>query len=352
MSVRAGTSPIRRPGDYVCPRCRTAVTRQREVYACTGCGAKYPVLCGIPDFRLEPDRYLTLEEERAKAVRLHTFSQTHSFAETVGEYYRITDDVPPDMATRFADYVLAGEVRGRTVLDKLPWEGAERAGLLDAGCGSGGTVAAAARAGQTVIGIDIALRWLVIAQKRLAEEGLSGELVCADISNPPFVDGAFDRISAIDLLEHLPDSATSARSIEALLLPGGRLYGTAANRFTLASYPPAGLWGVGFLPTALRQRYVVWRRGFDTLRFLAMLSPAKLIRLLKAAGFADIHTAPMTVSSDRELSFGTSKRIVLFFYRQFCSVPLTRMALLQIGPVFEFTARRPKGAPFNKRTVP
>jgi 2-polyprenyl-3-methyl-5-hydroxy-6-metoxy-1,4-benzoquinol methylase len=301
---------------------------------------------------LESDRYLTLEQERAKAAGLHDFSQTHSFVETVAEYYRITDDVPPDMAAHFANYVIAGEVRGRTVLDKLPLDGLERAGLLDAGCGAGGTVAAAARAGQAVTGIDIALRWLVIAQKRLAEEGLAGELVCADIANPPFADAVFDRISATDLFEHLPDPAAGARSIRELLAPDGRLYATGANRFTLASYPPAGLWGVGFLPTKLRQRYVVWRRGFDALRFLAMLSPAGLARHLAAAGFAGIRTAPMTISSDRGLSFGIPKRFALGLYRQLCTIALTRMVLLRIGPMFEITARRVKSAPSSERTVP
>ena len=352
MTLRAEPLRVRRPGDYVCPRCRTAVTRQGAAHVCTRCEVEYPVLCGIPDFRLAPDRYLTLEQERAKAARLHAYSQTHSFAETVAEYYRITDDVPPDMAARFADYVIAGEARGRTVLDKLPLDGVERAGLLDAGCGAGGTVAAAARAGQAVTGIDIALRWLVIAQKRLTEEGLSGELVCADIANPPFADAVFDRISAADLFEHLPDPAAGARSIRSLLVPDGRLYATGANRFTLAIYPPAGLWGVGFLPAALRQRYVVWRRGFDTLRFLAMQSPAGLARQLAVAGLAGIRTAPMTISSDRGLSFGAPKRFALGLYRRLCTIALTRMVLLRIGPIFEITARCPKSAPSSKRIVP
>lgn len=352
MTPRTDTLPARRVGDYVCPRCRRAVTRQGATYLCGQCGAQYPVLCGIPDFRIDPDRYLTLEQERAKAERLHAFSQKHSFAETVAEYYRITQDVPPDMAAHFADYVIAGEARGRIVLDKLPFGGSERPGLLDAGCGAGGTVAAAARAGQSITGIDIALRWLVIAQKRLTEEGLRGELVCADIANPPFADAMFDRIAATDLFEHLPDPAAGARSIRSLLVPGGQFYATGANRFTLAIYPPAGLWGVGFLPTALRQRYVVWRRGFDTLRFLAMQSPARLARLLAAAGLADIRTAPMTISSDRGLSFGPSKQFALGLYRRFCTITLTGAALLWIGPIFEITARRPKGASSSKRTVP
>ena len=346
------TPAARRPGDYVCPRCRTEVARQNAAHHCAGCGAVYPVLCGIPDFRLAPDRYLTLADERAKAARLHDFSRTHDFAGTVAEYYRITDDVPPDMAARFADYVLAGEARGRAVLDLLPQAEADRAGLLDAGCGAGGLVAAAARAGQAVTGTDIALRWLVIAQRRLAEEGLHAELVCADIAAPPFADAVFGRIAATDLFEHLPDPAAGAHSIRRLLAPGGRLYATGANRYTLATYPPAGLWGVGFLPARARRRYVVARRGFDTLRFLAMQSPAGLRRLLAAAGLTDIHTAPMRVSADRGRTLGAPKRLVLWLYRRLCMIAPTRAVLLLIGPIFEITAGRPDGTPASERKAP
>tara|TARA_R110002051_G_scaffold146786_2_gene219557 strand:- start:32958 stop:34016 length:1059 start_codon:yes stop_codon:yes gene_type:complete len=352
MTVRTGNLLSRSAGDYVCPRCRTAVKRHGAAHVCGRCEAQYPILCGIPDFRLASDRYLTLDQERAKAARLHDYSQTHSFAETVAEYYRITDDVPSGMVAHFSDYVIAGEARGRTMLEELPLSGTELSGLLDAGCGAGGTVAAAARAGQAVTGIDIALRWLVIAQKRLTEEGLVGELVCADIANPPFADAVFDRISAADLFEHLPDPAAGARSIRSLLVPGGRLYATGANRFTLAIYPPAGLWGVGFLPTSLRQRYVVWRRGLDTLRFLAMQSPAGLAQQLATAEFTGIRTGPMTISPDRGLSFGAPKRFALGVYRRLCAIALSRLVLLRVGPIFEITAQRPKSAPYSKRIVP
>ncbi len=346
----AKSEHMRQPGDYVCPQCRLPVVPEDESYVCKGCDMRFPVLCGIPDFRLSSDRYLTIAEERAKATRLHVYAQTHSFAETVAEYYRITDDVPPPMATRFADYVLAGEARGRSMLDSFPPADGNRPAVLDVGCGAGGVVVAAARAGQSVSGIDIALRWLVIAQKHLSEEGLSAELVCADIANPPLPDAAFERIVAADLFEHLPDTGAGARAISSLLAPGGCLHVTGANRFTLAPYPPAGLWGVGFLPAAIRRRYVVWRRGLDTLRFQNMQSPAGLGRALTKAGFECTRIAPMTVSVDRVRASEGAKRIALTLYRLLCSNALTRKALLHIGPVFEITARRTPGMPSSKRT--
>lgn len=331
---------------YLCPRCRVPVAADARGFTCPGCGATYPILCGIPDFRLAPDRYLGLEDERAKAARLHAYARDHSFAETLAEYYRITDDVSPVMARRFADYVIAGEMRGRAVLQQL----APVRRLLDAGCGAGGLVVAAARAGVAVTGTDIALRWLVITAKRLEEAGLRAELVCADIARPPFHDAAFDRIAATDLFEHVPDLPQAAGAMLRLLAPGGALYATGANRHTLAVYPPAGLWGVGFLPAGPRRRYVTARRGIDTLRFVSMQSPRSLARGLQGAGFTAVRTAPMSVPADRAAALGAPKRMLLGLYRFLRDVPVARAGLTQIGPVFEISARRPSSNPRNERS--
>lgn len=334
---------------FHCPRCRAAVAHEGEAWACPACGASYPILCGIPDFRLGPDPYLSLEAERAKAARLHAFAQGHDFAETVAEYYRITDDVPPDMARRFAAYVLAGEARGRAALPRL---GAPTGALLDAGCGAGGLVLAAARAGQAAVGLDIALRWLVIARKRLEEEGLPATLVCADVAAPPFAEGAFGRIAAADLFEHLPGAGAGARALHRLLAPGGRLYATGANRFTLAAYPPAGLWGAGALPRGLRRRYVTMRRGIDTLRHLAPLSPGGLARHLRRAGFEAVAPLPLAIPPERAATLGGLQRRVVPLYARLREAPVAGRLLLAAGPAFEVTARRPEGAGDSGGTGP
>lgn len=324
---------------YLCPACRTRVTRHEAGWRCADCGRIYPVLCGIADFRLSPDAYLSLADERAKAARLHAFAQDHSFDATVAEYYRITDDVPPDQARRFAAYVRAGDARGAAVLRKL---GPGAGPLLDAGCGAGGLVVAAARAGQPVIGLDIALRWLVIAQKRLAEAGLTAELVCADIAAPPLAPAQFDRIAALDLFEHLPEPAAGARALRRLARPGARLFVTGANRFTLAPYPLAGLWGVGFLPAPLRRRYVTWRRGLDTLRHAIPTSPAGLSRLLRAAGFTRVRAEALDVRTDAAADPERPSRglqvVAMMVYQTLRNVPVARGLLTLIGPAFEITA--------------
>ena len=334
---------------YLCPICQNPVHRAADAWRCAACDRAYPILCGIPDFRLAPDRYLSLAEERAKAARLHDFACGHSFDETVAEYYRITDDVPPDMALRFAAYVRAGVLRGQGVLGRLGdpqgrASGQDAGPLLDAGCGAGGLVVAAAAAGQQVTGLDIALRWLVIAQKRLEEAGLTAELICADIAAPPLPPGSFDRIAATDLFEHLPDPAEGARSLRRLARPGARLFATGANRFTLAPYPLAGLWGVGFLPARLRRAYVIRRRGFDTLRYAALTSPGRLSRLLRAAGFGRIRAAALDVPADRARPSGGLQILAIAAYKRLRTLPIARTLLTATGPAFEITAAAPEVA--------
>lgn len=351
MTGHASRPVTRRSADYVCPQCREPVVQENEAYPCDRCAISYPVLFGIPDFRLSPDRYLSLSEERAKAKRLHDYAQDHSFAETVAEYYRITDDVSSEMAVRFSDYVLAGEARGHAALRAMPAQEAGARRLLDVGCGAGGTVAAAARTGRQVTGIDIALRWLVIAQKRLQEEGLSGALVCGDIAMPPFADKTFDCVMATDLFEHLPDPAAGAGAIRSFMAPSGQFYATGANRYTLTRYAPAGLWGVGYLPTSLRRRYVVWRRGIDTLRFVKMQSPSSLSDILARTGFTDIRPSPMTISPDRGTTQKPLKRLMFGLYRGLCRLAMTRAVLVSAGPVFEINATNPATTSSTKRTT-
>ena len=331
MSGKGARSP-----SYLCTSCRAPVSRQDAGYHCGNCGRSFPVICGIADFRLAPDRYLSLEDERAKAVRLHDFARRHSFARTVAEYYHITDDVPDDMAQRYARYVLAGEARGREMLPSLV---TGQGVLLDAGCGAGGLVVAAARVGHRVTGLDIALRWLVVAAKRLEEEGLSAELICADIACPPFAEGRFDAVAAVDLFGHLPDEATGASAMLRLLAPGGRLLATSSNRYTLAPHPVAGLWGVGFMPGGLRRRYVIARRGFDTLRYFRFLSPGALGRTMKQAGFEDVRLEALAVAP--ETGAQRLRRLAIRLYRGLRAAPVANRLLMRLGPVFQLTARRP-----------
>ncbi|HHL21045.1 MAG TPA: class I SAM-dependent methyltransferase, partial [Aliiroseovarius sp.] len=234
-----------------------------------------------------------------------------------------------------ASYVRGGVARGAGVLPALG-----NGPLLDAGCGAGGLVAAAALAGQKATGTDIALRWLIIGARRLEELGLEAELVCADIAAAPFADERFHGLAAIDLFEHVEDQDAAARALARMLVPGGKLYLASANRYTLAPYPLAGLFGVGYLPRGFRARYVRARRGLDTLRFAALQSPAGLRRRLARHGFSQFQLRALAIPPTCRDDLHGLQKILFPLYSRLRVLPVVGRLLARIGPAFEITGTR------------
>jgi 2-polyprenyl-3-methyl-5-hydroxy-6-metoxy-1,4-benzoquinol methylase/uncharacterized protein YbaR (Trm112 family) len=325
-------------GDYICPACKKRVVKDAQSFQCAACKKEYPILYGIPDFRLQPDPYLSLRDERAKAAHLFAFGQTHSFEELIGEYYRITHDVPEKQEARFRAYIANGPARGELILDAL--SPPPQSTIVDIGCGSGGFLVAAARKGRRVVGVDIGLRWLVICAKRLTEEGANIELVCADIAAPPFAGQSFDAAIAADLMEHIADPAPAATAIAGMIGDNGKIFVSGVNRYTLAPYPLAGLWGVGFMPGFLRRRYLTMRTGLDTLRYARLTSPFGTARLFRRAGFEIKSTTPLKVAVPVKKIGARMRGYLIAIYNKLRTLHGTKQLLVLVGPAFELVARK------------
>ena len=113
-------------------------------------------------------------------------------------------------------------------------------------------------------GVDIALRWLIVARKRLDEEGLAHvPLACGCAERLPFADRTFAGVVAGDVIEHVADQAATLAEAHRVLRPGGRLFLASPNRFSLAPEPHVQVWGVGFLPRRWMAAYVRWASGRD-----------------------------------------------------------------------------------------
>ena len=326
------------PVAFVCPRCRGALIVLPSAYRCELCHRDYPVLFGIPDFRLRSDRYLTLEEERWKAGRVHEFAITHDLRETVAFYYSITHDLPPELVSRYQAGILAAPARASVILDDLKLSSGDR--LFDVGCGTGGLLVAAKNQCRVLVGADIALRWLVVCRKRLEESGTDAVLVCADAEALPFADGGFTQAVAADLIDHVYDPAATLREIRRQLPPGGRLWLSATNRYCIGPHPMTGVWATGYLPRGLRVRLLTRLKGIDLLRYANLLSPGEVDRLLGQAGFSIVRQGPKRLPARGLEDYSPSIVRAMKSYRFLLRFRLLRYLLLKVGPAFEVVACR------------
>jgi len=329
---------------FVCPRCKGALATEPSYYRCRCCGNSYPVLFGIPDFRVRSDRYLSLEGERDKARRLFEFGEHASFRELVQYYYSITFDLPDNIARRYQASILAGTERAKSILQELTPRG-DSGPLVDLGCGTGGLLLAAQGRFNGIYGVDIALRWLVIAQKRLREGGATATLVCADAEAMPFPRQSFVKAVAVDLLEHVYDVDNTIREIAEILKPNGMLWLSAVNRYCVGPHPLTGVWAIGYLPVGPRSWVLKKLKGVDLLRFANMVSPGEVCRKLRRRGFVVLQASPKRVEGIDVHAYSKLERFLIALYRSALRIPLFRRILLRIGPAFEIVCRKPEHEP-------
>jgi SAM-dependent methyltransferase len=180
-----------------------------------------------------PDPWIDMVADREKGLRLEALTAGSSFDAMVREYWAITPETPRELAARFIAHVRDAEARTREWLQLLDAPGKESAGQrwLDIGCGTADLAAAAPNA--TVVGIDVAFRWLVVARRRLSERGVEPLLVCCNAEALPFPDGYFSRAFALGALEYCEDLNTALRETRRVLIAGSVFHARTGNRHSV-----------------------------------------------------------------------------------------------------------------------
>jgi SAM-dependent methyltransferase len=296
------------------------------------------VVAGVPDCRVLPDPWISIPDDRAKARRVADLTANADFPTAVRTYWDITPETPAERKEHFIRAVLDGERLAGEWLDGMTADPAAGGRWLDLGCGTGNLLAAADARGIEAVGVDIALRWLVVARRR-PSLATGSRLVCGDAGHLPFEDGAFAAVTALGVLEHCADLPAALREVRRVLRPGGRFLVRTVNRFSLLPEPHVGLWGAGYLPRAWADRYVRWRTGQRYLHHYPR-SGGGMARALRRAGLRPVRvTAARTLAPDRE-RLGALGRRAIPFYERARALPALRRAVRLVAPLLELEAIR------------
>jgi 2-polyprenyl-6-hydroxyphenyl methylase/3-demethylubiquinone-9 3-methyltransferase len=156
--------------------------------------------------------------------------------------------------------------------------------VLDVGCGGGILSEAMARLGAQVTGIDLSEKPLRVAELHLFESGLSVsyEKISAE-SLAETHPGAFDIVTCMELLEHVPEPASTVAACAQLLKPGGRAFFSTINR-----NPKSYLFAV------IGAEYLLKMLPKGTHDYQRFIKPSELTRWCRDAGLAPVELKGMT----------------------------------------------------------
>lgn len=173
-----------------------------------------------------------------------------------------------------------GEFRPLHVLNPVRLDYVDdRAGLrgkrvLDVGCGGGLLSEAMARRGATVTGIDLAPLTIEVAELHALESNLQVRYVRESAeTHAVHSPGAYDVVTCMEMLEHVPEPDSVLRALHTLVKPGGHVFVSTLNR-NLKSY----------LLAVVGAEYVLNLLARGTHTYERFIKPSELAGWARAAG--------------------------------------------------------------------
>jgi 2-polyprenyl-6-hydroxyphenyl methylase/3-demethylubiquinone-9 3-methyltransferase len=156
--------------------------------------------------------------------------------------------------------------------------------VLDVGCGGGILSEAMAALGAQVTGIDLSDKALKVAQLHLLESGrqvayrkVAVEALAAE--EP----GAYDVVTCMEVLEHVPDPASQVAACARLLRPGGHAFFATINRNPKS-----------FLFAIVGAEYVLGLLPRGTHEYARLIKPSELASMCRRADLSVREITGMT----------------------------------------------------------
>ncbi len=157
------------------------------------------------------------------------------------------------------------------IAERHPLAGAR---VVDVGCGGGLLTEGMAQLGARVTGIDAGAAPLTVARLHGLESGVEVDYRhCAAEVLAAESPGAFDVVTCLEMLEHVPEPASVIRACAELARPGGDLFFSTINRNPKA-------WALAVVGA----EYVLGLLPKGTHDYARFIRPSELARWIRAAG--------------------------------------------------------------------
>jgi 2-polyprenyl-6-hydroxyphenyl methylase / 3-demethylubiquinone-9 3-methyltransferase len=146
--------------------------------------------------------------------------------------------------------------------------------ILDVGCGGGILSESMARGGARVLGIDLARAVLEVAELHALQAQVAVEYRAVSAEDLALEQpAAFDAVTCMEMLEHVPDPAATLLALAQLVKPGGSVIASTLNRNARA-----------FAVAILGAEYIARVLPRGTHEYLKFIRPSELARWGRAAG--------------------------------------------------------------------
>lgn len=156
--------------------------------------------------------------------------------------------------------------------------------VLDVGCGGGLLSEAMSEKGALVTGIDLSEKALSVARLHLLESGrqvdyrrISAEELAAEQA------GGYDVVTCMEMLEHVPDPASTVAACATLVRVGGHVFFSTINRNPKA-----------YLLAVVGAEYVLRMLPKGTHDYARFIRPSELSRWVRNAGLLPDELRGMT----------------------------------------------------------
>jgi len=162
--------------------------------------------------------------------------------------------------------------------------GLQAKAVVDVGCGAGILSEALAARGARVLGIDLAQEVLAAARRHLAQTKLPveyREIAAEDLAAER--PGAFDLVTCLEMLEHVPDPAAVVAACAKLARPGASVVFSTINRNPKA-----------YALAIVAAEYLLNLVARGTHEYAKLIRPSELDRWARAAGLEVLEIRGMT----------------------------------------------------------